>query len=198
MAGPPMADSTMSGFMSLQTAPPTASDMASKLMSMLDSDGDGSISATEASASGGSDAASAFSALDTNGDGQISADELTSAVQDATSELANAQGSDGQSAQGPGAAHHGRHHHHGSATDLASGIMDAGDSDSSGGLSLDEVSSALGTSSSDTQSGFSALDSDGNGQLSVSELTSAISKYMQTRLTDMAQQSQTSTAAVTA
>lgn len=196
MAGPPMADSTMSGFMSLQTAP-TASNVANDIMSSLDTNGDGVISLEEAQANGNGDAASAFAQLDSNGDGSIDADELTSAVQSAHDELASAQSSGGT--QGAGAAHHGRHHHHASATDLVSGIMDAADSDGSGGLSLDEVSSVLGTSSSDAQSGFSALDSNGDGQLSVSELTSAISKYMQTRLTDMASSAQTNaTAAVTA
>ena len=190
-----MAASTMSGFMSLQTAP-TASSIAGDIMSSLDTDGDGAISRSEAEAAGSSDAASAFSALDANGDGGIDTDELTSAVQRAHDERASVQSA---GAQGSGGAHHGRHHHHAAATDLVSGIMDAADSDSSGGLSLDEVSSALGTSSSGAQSGFSALDSDGDGQLSVSELTSAISKYMQTRLTDMTQQAQSnSAAAVTA
>ncbi|MFT3727273.1 MAG: EF-hand domain-containing protein [Terricaulis sp.] len=203
-AGPQMSDGTMGAFMSLQGGPPpgpppggmSVSDVSSDIMSSLDTDGDGSISLEEAQANGNSDAASAFSALDTNGDGKIDTDELTSAVQSAHDEMASTQDASAQSTDG---VHHGRHHHHASATDLVSGIMDAADSDSSGGLSLDEVSSALGVSSSDAQSGFSALDSDGDGQLSVSELTSAISKYMQTRLTDMAQQSATSsTAAVTA
>jgi Ca2+-binding EF-hand superfamily protein len=184
----------MSGFMSLQTAP-TASSVANDIMSSLDTNGDGFISLAEAQANGNSDAANAFSALDSNGDGSIDANELTSAVQSAHDELASAQSAN---AQGPSGAHHGRHHHHASSTDLVSGIMDAADSDSSGGLSLDEVSSALGVTDADAQSGFSALDADGDGTLSVSELTSAIDKYMQARLSDSTQQAQTSTAAITA
>ena len=185
--GPQVSSGTMGGFMSLQggppPGPPSAADVASNIMSSLDTDGDGSISLSEAEANGNADAANAFSALDTNGDGKIDSDELTSAVQSAHDELASAQ-SDG--AQASGGVRHGRHHHHASATDLAAGIMDQADADSSGGLSLDEVSSALGVSSDDAKAGFSALDSNGDGQLSVSELTSAISQYMQSRFADTA------------
>lgn len=204
-AGPQMSAGTMGGFMSLQGGPPpgpppgggkSAADVSSDIMSSLDTDGDGTISLEEAQANGNSDAATAFSQLDTNGDGKIDTNELTSAVQSAHDEMASAQDSNG--AQGMSGAHHGKHHHHASGTDLVSALMEQGDSDSSGGLSQDEVNSLLGKTSDQTQAGFSALDSDGDGQLSVSELASAISKYMQTRLSDMASQTQTSAAAVTA
>jgi Ca2+-binding EF-hand superfamily protein len=193
-AGPQLSDGTMGGFMSLQgggaSGPPSAADVASQLMSMLDANGDGSISLSEAEASGNADAASAFAALDTNGDGKIDASELAAAVQSAGQEMA--------SAQGAGGAHHHHHHHHVSASDEASSIMSAVDADGSGGLSLDEVSSALGVSNSDAQAGFSALDTDGDGQLSLSELTTAIEKYSQAGFSDAAQQAQNTTASVTA
>jgi len=68
--------------------------------------------------------------------------------------------------------------------------MNALDTDGQSGLSLNEVTAAVGgdASSNAIQSGFSALDTDGNGTLSVSELTSAINSYMQSRLADGAQQ----------
>jgi Ca2+-binding EF-hand superfamily protein len=194
-AGPQISDGTMGGFMSLQGGnasaaaggPASADDIASQLMSMLDANGDGSISLSEAEASGNSDAASAFAALDTNGDGKIDSSELAAAVQSAGQEMA--------SAQGAGGVHHHHHHHHVSASDAASSIMSAVDTDSSGGLSLDEVSSALGVSNSDAQAGFSALDTNGDGQLSLGELTAAIEKYTQSRFSDYAQQAQNSTTA---
>jgi Ca2+-binding EF-hand superfamily protein len=172
MSGPQMAPQTMSGFMSIQGGPPSASDIASQMMSSLDTNGDGVISQDEAQATGNQNAAQAFATLDTNGDGSISQDELTNAVQQS----------------GP---HRGHHHHKGaSAGDAASALMNALDTDGQSGLSLNEVTAAVGGegSSNAIQSGFSALDTDGNGTLSVSELTSAINSYMQSRLADGAQQ----------
>ena len=168
MSGPQMAPQTMSGFMSIQGGPPSASDIAAQMMSSLDTNGDGVISQDEAQATGNQNAAQAFATLDTNGDSSISHDELTSAVQQS----------------GP---HRGRHHHKGaSASDAASALMNALNTDGQDGLSLDEVTSAVGGDASSTaiQSGFSALDADGDGTLSVSELTSAINRYEQTRLAE--------------
>ena len=173
MSGPQMAPQTMSGFMSIQGGPPSASDIASQMMSSLDTNGDGVISEDEAQATGRQNASQAFAALDTNGDGSISQDELTSAVQQS----------------GP---HRGHHYHHkgASAGDAAGALMNALDTDGQSGLSLNEVTAAVGgdASSNAIQSGFSALDTDGNGTLSVSELTSAINSYIQSRLADGAQQ----------
>ena len=194
MAGPPMAEATMSGFMSLQTAPASAASVASDIMSSLDADGDGAISLAEAEANGNSNAANAFSALDANGDGSIDADELTSAVASAHQQLTSAQS---DASLGVSPSHHGRHHHH-SAADLASGVISGADSDGSGGLSLEEVSSVLGVSSSNAQAGFSALDANGDGTLSLTELTSAIDTYMQSRLSDQAQQARSGVSGVIA
>jgi Ca2+-binding EF-hand superfamily protein len=168
MSGPQMAPQTMSGFMSIQGGPPSAPDIAAQMISSLDTNGDGVISQDEAQATGNQNAAQAFATLDANGDGSISQDELTSAVQQS----------------GP---HRGHHRHKGaSASDAASALMNALNTDGQDGLSLDEVTAAVGgdAPSNPIQSGFSALDADGDGTLSVSELTSAINRYEQTRLSE--------------
>ncbi len=54
-----------------------ASDVSSKMIETLDTDGDGSLSSTELEGLSSEN----FSASDTNGDGVISADELSSAIQ---------------------------------------------------------------------------------------------------------------------
>ena len=166
-----MAPQTMSGFMSIQGAQaPGASDVASHMMSSLDTNGDGVISLDEANGAGNANTAQAFAVLDANSDGSLSLDELTNAVQGA----------------GPG---HGRKHHHAhTAQDAAGALMNALNTDGQDGLSLEEVTAAVGgdASSSAILIGFSALDSDGDGKLSLSELTSAISRYEQSRLSQAA------------
>jgi Ca2+-binding EF-hand superfamily protein len=168
MSGPQMSQGTMQGFMSLQTQPPSASDMATQLISSLDTNGDGVVSLEEAEAGGGANAAQAFQMLDANGDGSLSSDEVTNALQQA------------------GPRHRGHHHHAkgaGSSGDAANALMQALDTDGQDGLSLDEVTAAVGgDASTDAISrGFSALDANGDGTLSLSELTSAINSYMQAR-----------------
>lgn len=163
-----MSPQTLSGFMSIQSGPPSASDIAAQMMSSLDTNGDGVISQDEAQATGSANAAQAFATLDTNGDGSISQDELTNAVQQS------------------GKHHHGHHRHAGSASssgDAANALIQALDTDGQAGLSLGEVATAVGgDASTDAISrGFSALDANGDGSLSVSELTSAINSYMQAR-----------------
>ena len=193
LAGPPLSQGTLSTFLGLQAqqsgqpAQPDFAELASQLLSSLDSNGDGAISQSEAEASGNANADQAFAALDTNGDGSISSDELSNALQSAN--------------QAHRAYHHG-HHHGPSAAGAASSIINALNTDGEDGLSADEVSSALSAdaSSSGFQSAFSSLDSNGDGVLSLSELTSAINQYLQTRLSSDAslQQPQTAAPAISA
>ena len=143
--------------------PPSASDMANNLMKDLDQDGDGALSADEiksalSSTGDSSDLSAALSKIDSNGDGSISTDELTSAFE-------AAKPKDG----------HG-HHHEMNADATANSIMSAFNSDGQDGLSLSEISSALGTdeSSDDTSKKFNALDSNKDGVLSSAELASAL------------------------
>ncbi|HEX3366309.1 EF-hand domain-containing protein [Phenylobacterium sp.] len=193
------ASDTLSSLLSAQEAPPSASGVAAKIISVADTNGDGSLSLSEiekaigADTTSGSDTASgtdplsaAFAKLDTNGDGEISATELTNDL--------SAQNAAQQGAQGPQGAHH--HHHHGgggggmsgaggaSSTDLASQILGTADTNSDGQLSMTEIENALGvTSSSSTTatnaltSAFNSLDSNGDGSLSASELSAGIDAF---------------------
>ncbi|CAN5382643.1 hypothetical protein BH10PSE1_BH10PSE1_31710 [soil metagenome] len=65
--------------------PPSATDVASNILSAADADAGGSLSLSEIASSLGEDDSSslsdAFAKLDTNGDGGLGADELTSAVE---------------------------------------------------------------------------------------------------------------------
>ena len=88
--------------------------------------------------------------------------------------------------QQAGQHHHGQHRHAkgaGSSGDAANALIKALDGDGQAGLSLDEVTAAVGgdASSDAIARGFSTLDANGDGALSASELTSAINSYMQTR-----------------
>ena len=136
---------TLASLLSAQEAPPSAADVAAKVISTADTNGDGSLSLTEVETALGGDTTSgasavgqAFSAIDTNGDGQISAGELTNAL--------DAQ----NSAQGAQGAHHGHHHHHAggaggaSSTDLANQLLGSTDANGDGQLSLTEIENALG------------------------------------------------------
>ncbi|MES1157075.1 MAG: EF-hand domain-containing protein [Alphaproteobacteria bacterium] len=170
--GPQMGAQTMAAVLGLQTQP-SDSDIASKLISSLDTNGDGQVSEDEiksAFSQAGIDAdpTAAFQQVDTNGDGQLSASELTSAVGNARQ------------------AHHHHGHGHGggmmaSASDQASSILSAFNTDGSDGLSLDEVASALGQDSSSdaVKSVFGSLDANGDGVLSADELQTAIQSQMQ-------------------
>jgi hypothetical protein len=77
----------LSSLLDAQTSDPTASDVASKILSNLDTDKDGSLSLDEAtkaleSKSGKTqDLSSPFSKLDTNGDGKLTNQELTTALE---------------------------------------------------------------------------------------------------------------------
>ncbi|HVY90426.1 MAG TPA: EF-hand domain-containing protein [Hyphomonadaceae bacterium] len=172
-----MSGGTMTVMISMQMqAPPSASDIASNLVSGLDTDGDGKVSAEEINAAFQQAGLStdkvddAVKALDTDGDGKLSSDELSKAVE-----------SDMK-------AHHGHHHHHAhgggkppEASDVASSLLSSFDTDKDNGLSLSEITSALGKNSSEDDAFsqlFASLDQDGNGVLNADELTNAIQQRM--------------------
>ena len=173
-----MSGGTMTVMISMQLqAPPSASDVASKLVSGLDTDGDGKVSAEEINAAFQQAGLStdkvddAVKALDSDGDGKLSSDELSKAVE-----------SDMK-------AHHGHHGHraHGgkppAASDVASSLLSSYDTDKDNGLSLSEITSALGKDSTDSTDNtfaslFGSMDTDGNGVLSSDELTAAIQQQM--------------------
>ncbi|HEY3694173.1 hypothetical protein [Phenylobacterium sp.] len=91
------AGDTLSSLLDAQAKPPSASDMAGKLIGAIDANGDGQVSLaeiTQALSGGGADSTSsssssssssslsdAFGKLDTNGDGALSSNELASALQ---------------------------------------------------------------------------------------------------------------------
>ncbi len=163
------ATDTLSSLLSAQEAPPSSADLASQVMSAVDSNGDGSLSLSEIETALGADTSTgaeaspiasaisqAFSQIDTNGDGEISSSELTSAL-DAQNQ---AQGA--QQQQGPQGAHH--HHHHAHAgggappngDDLASQLLGSADTDGDGTLSLSEIEGALGLSPTSSTSATSS------------------------------------------
>lgn len=175
-SGPMMSGKTMGAMVSMQMAPPSASDVASDLVSSLDSDGDGEVSAEEITAAfsaAGLDTtnvASALSAIDTDSNGKLNTDELTTAI---SSDM-QAHGPKEPIGPPPGGPPP-------SADESASGIFTAFDTDGDSGLSMDEILKAVNVDS-DTDgsiaSVFSSLDSDGDGQINLSELTSAIQQNM--------------------
>ena len=160
-----------------------SSDMASKMLSSLDTDGDGTVSLDEAKASGSSKAGEAFAALDLDGDGSLTADELSSTLSSA-----------GRPPGGPPPGRGGPPPSGGggpqamSSADIASQLLSDLNTDGEDVLSLDEVGGALGDSDSSSQvsSGFSKLDTDGDGKLSLAELTTAIESYTQSNLSRFA------------
>lgn len=88
-AGGQFAPTTLGSLLSVQQQtfqPPTAGDLAAKLIKQADRNGDGQLNLSEvASALGGQGssagaAQAAFSKLDADGDGQLSASELTAAI----------------------------------------------------------------------------------------------------------------------
>jgi Ca2+-binding EF-hand superfamily protein len=139
---------------SAQAAPPSASNVAGKLISNLDTNGDGTLSLSEvekALSNGGavqtSSAAtasltSAFNKIDTNGDGQISQSELTTALQTLV-----------QDAQSQGGNHH--HHHHSSGgADQAQ--AQTGSTNSTAAASTTSTSAAAATTADTSPAGSSA------------------------------------------
>jgi len=136
-------DATELSAMAQPPQPPAepSTDVAEKVLSYLDSNGDGSVSSDELSTglsstdSSSADSSKVFSALDTNKDGTISLDELTASLQPAPSPPPAEQDSSTT----------------GSSTSTSTSTSDAStlfsnlDADSSGSVSLDELTSALST-----------------------------------------------------
>jgi Ca2+-binding EF-hand superfamily protein len=88
------AGDTLTSLLDAQSQKPSASDMAAKLISALDSNGDGSVSLDEitkalsgdgtaatSTSSSSNPLSDAFNKLDTKGDGKLSSDELASGLQ---------------------------------------------------------------------------------------------------------------------
>jgi Ca2+-binding EF-hand superfamily protein len=178
-SAPKMSGGTMSAMVSMQMGtPPGASDVASDLVSSLDTNGDGEVSADEIAAAfsaAGIDTSkvdTALKAIDTDSSGTLNIDELTTAI---SSDM-QAHGPKGPPPGGPPPGGTPP-----SADDAASSILTAFDSDTDSSLSIDEILKALGQDS-DTDgsvaSVFSSLDSDGDGQINLAELTSAIQSNM--------------------
>lgn len=175
-SGAQFATQTLASLLTTQQAPPSASDIAQKVISAVDSDGDGSLSLDEVEKALGQDTTSgsgalsqAFGQLDTNGDGKLSQDELASAIS------AHVSASN---------AHHHHHHHHaggvGNETSgqLAESILGQADSNGDGALSADEIAQALGgTSASNLSQTIASLDKNGDGKLDSAELSAAIDAF---------------------
>jgi Ca2+-binding EF-hand superfamily protein len=168
----------LASLLSAQEAPPSSSNVASKVIGAADANGDGSLSLNEVEQALGADTTTgasalgqAFSSVDSNGDGQISAGELTTAL--------DAQ----KGAQG---AHHGHHAHHAhgtppSSSGLASQVLGSADADGDGELSVAEIGDVLGASSSTATdaltSAVNSLDTNGDGKLSTTELSAGIDAF---------------------
>lgn len=175
---PSMSGETMGAMISMQMEAPSASDIASDLISGLDTDGDGEVSADEiatAFSAAGLDTStldSALSAIDSDSNGSLNADELTTAI------FSDMQ-SHGPKGPPPGGGPGGPPPR---ADEEASSILSAFDTDEDSGLDMDEILSALGMETDDEDgsvaSALASLDSDGDGQLSLAELTSALQQTM--------------------
>ena len=173
-AAPMMSGKTMGAMVSMQMEPPSASDVASDLVSSLDTDCDGEVSAEEITAAfsaaglDSTNVASALSAIDTDKKGALNTDELTTAI---ASDM-QAHGPKGPKGPPPGGPPPG-------ADEAASSILTAFDTDGDAGLSMDEILKAVNVDSDEDgsiSSVFSSLDADGDGQINLAELSSAMQK----------------------
>lgn len=180
-SAPMMSGQTMGAMVSMQMEPPSASDVASDLVSSLDTDGDGEVSAEEITAAfsaaglDSTDVATALSAIDTDKDGTLNTDELTTAI---SSDM-QSHGPKGPKGPPPGGPPPGGLPP--SADEAASSILTAFDTDSDSGLSMDEILKAVNVNSDDDgsiSSVFSSLDSNGDGQINLAELAYAIQQNM--------------------
>lgn len=156
------ASKTLSGLLSTQETPPSASDVASKLIQDADSDGDGALSLAEIESTLGTGASDQLSAsvakLDTDGDGKLNADELSAGLEAARPK--------GGRPPPP------------SSADVASSLIGETDANGDGALSLDEILTKLGQDNSDeATSAFGKLDTNSDGQLSSAELTAALDAF---------------------
>lgn len=184
VSAPMMSGKTMGAMVSMQMKAPSASDIASDMVSSLDTDGDGEVSTDEITAAfsaaglDSTNVASALSAIDTDSSGKLSIDELTTAV---SSDM-QSHGPEGMGGPPPGGPPPGGPPPGGSPDEAAQDILSAYDADEDSTLSMDEVLKALDMESDDedgsVSSVFSSLDSDGDGQINLAELTSAIQQNM--------------------
>jgi len=131
--------------------PPSANDIASRIMKKLDTNGDGVLSADEISKGGKH--TKMIQAADANGDGQVTMDELLAAI---------SKYQQMGSMQPPG------------ASDIASSIIKNLDTNGDGVLSASD-SSASGATAKIIQ----AADANGDGKVTMEELTAYISKQQQ-------------------
>jgi len=136
----------------LQMKPPSASDMASKIMKELDTNGDGVLSTDEISKSG--EHAKDILGADADGDGNVTLDELLADI---------SKHQPGMGGMQPP-----------SAEDMASRIMEELDTDGDGVLSTDEISKST-EHSKDILGG----DADGDGNVTMDELVADISKHQE-------------------
>lgn len=187
-SAPAMSGGTMSAMVSMQMEAPSASDIASDLITGLDTDGNGEVSADEiatALSSAGLDTSGisdAIGEIDTDGSGALSADELTTAI---SSDM-QANGPKGPPPGGPPPGGPPP-----SADETASSILSAYDENDDSSLSLDEVLAALGQDSDEdgaVSSIFSSLDTDSDGAINTNELSAAIQQKMEAGYRAYAQQ----------
>jgi Ca2+-binding EF-hand superfamily protein len=180
-AAPMMSGKTMGAMVSMQMEPPSASDVASDLVSSLDTNGDGEVSTEEITAAfsaadlDSNNVASALSAIDTDKNGALNTDELTTAI---ASDM-QAQGPKRPNGPPPGGPPPGGPPS--GADEAASSILTAFDTDGDAGLSMDEILKAVNVDSDEDgsiSSVFSSLDADGDGQINLAELSSAVQKDM--------------------
>jgi Ca2+-binding EF-hand superfamily protein len=174
-----MSGGTMSGMIALQTecedAPSMTDELAQRLIDSLDTDDDGKLSAEEIDAAFkaaglSSDDGSGFASVDADGDGAITATELGSAIETAMQAHGPRGGPHGPPPGGPQP----------SGEETATSLVSAFDTDQDGGLSLAEITSALGIEDDDdgAASAFTSLDADGDGVLSSAEIASAVEARM--------------------
>ena len=147
----------------------------SQLMSAVDTDGDGTISQSELETfiegKGGTqgEADALFSGLGgQNGSGNLTQSQLSNDLQQAS--LSPMHGH-----------HHGHHHGHGASADkVASQLMQAMDSNGSGGVSQSEFENfvtGLGGTTGEADADFAALGSQNAASISVTQFSSAISAF---------------------
>jgi Ca2+-binding EF-hand superfamily protein len=134
----------------LQMKKPSASDIASKIMKKLDTNGDGVLSTDEISKGG--EHAKKILAADANGDGNVTLDELLA-------DISKHQPGSMDGMQPP------------SASDMASKIMKELDTNGDGVLSTDEIGK------SDHAKQILGADANGDGQVTMDELVADISKH---------------------
>jgi Ca2+-binding EF-hand superfamily protein len=182
MNGGGFSTETLSGLLGAQED--QSDTLASSIIDEADTDGDGKLSAAEIAASMGlsdvSEIEDVFAALDTDGDGTASADELS-------------VGLEASRPQGPPPPRGGPPP---SASEMASSLLDAADSDQSGSLGLGEIASALGQDEGDLTDVFATLDGNGDGALGSDELTSAIQSMFSRQMAAYAAPSWTASSSV--